>query len=110
MPDADGSFPSDAGNPNSAIPVYKVTGTPTDSAAYSDDQGDIAQNPPTGAVPVRIVGKPTANADGSYPGDPADDNSAIPVYFVNAPTPESGAYANAQTTAGGAIPVWVVNG
>ena len=109
VPGADGLFPTDRGNPNGAIPVYQIKGTPTDDPAWPNDQGKIAQNPPQGALPVRIVEKPVANVDGSYPCDPANDNSAIPVYFVGGAPADAPPYSIAQSNMAGAVPVWIVS-
>jgi hypothetical protein len=107
-PDSQGRFPNAQDNPNAAIPVYQVTGTPTDTPPFPNDQGAIEANPPQGALPIRIVAKPTPDALGRFPNDPANDNAAIPVYFVATPIPVVGSYPNAQNNPNGAIPVWVV--
>lgn len=107
VPDSQGRFPTYQNNMNAAIPVYAVTGTPTDTPPFPNDQGAIENNPPQGALPVIKTVQPTANADGTFPSDPTNPNSAIPVYFVASPIAIQGTYPNAQNNVGGAIPVWI---
>lgn len=107
-PDAKGRFANGQGAAAAAIPVYTVAGIPLNSHPFPNDQGKIETVPPQGALPIKVVAKPTANPDGTFPSNPANVNSAIPVYFVASPASVAAAYPNAQNKPAGAIPVWIV--
>lgn len=91
-----------------AIPMFKVTGSPVAAGAYPNDQGLIAQNPPQGAIPIKVVSEPTPNADDTYPSDPGNVNSAIPVYFVASAPADIPPYPTDPSSVQGAMPAWVV--
>jgi hypothetical protein len=108
-PDAQGRFPTDQSNPNAAIPVYEVPAPVGATGPYPNDQGAIiVSGNGKGAMPVRLVARPSAQA--SYPNDPANDLSAKPMWVVASETGVLPVYPSEQDLSAGAIPIYIVTG
>jgi hypothetical protein len=111
-PDAQGRFSNNQGKPNSAIPMFQVTTPPANTPPYPDNQGAISNivGAAQGAIPIKITGTvaPVADAQGWFPTDPTNVNSAIAVYFVVGAPADTPPYPNGQEAGGGATPCYVV--
>lgn len=105
QPAANGPYPNGKNVTGGAIPVYEVA-APANTPPFPNNQG-TATAANAGALPVRVVAKPTGGAANS--NDPSNDLAAIPVWVVSSATGKLPVYPNQQGNANGAIPVYVVS-